>query len=459
MQRRITLLIAAFTAVSGLAAPPVVAAEQQLADIVVIGGVGAIGPGVFDHLGTCTAGTVTRIAGASRYETAAAIAGGWETADVVYLATGERFPDAIAIGAVAAAEGAPILLTTRDRLPVSTVAAIERLMPREVVIVGGPGAVSAEVEGELATLTPLVTRLAGADRYETAAAISANRYVPGVDVVHVVTGESFADGITAGPAATGGPILLVPASGIPGAVATELIRLDPAEIVVVGGEGAVSPATERSLAAFTTGAVLRISGSSRFATAAAISASAKPGTTYVVRADDYPDGLAVAGLAGDRPILLTKGTNLPAATAAEVSRLTDTDCTAWELDSLLRPVPGPITSGFGPRIHPIFGGYRMHHGIDIDVAAGIPIVAAAAGTVIHSGSKGGYGSTVMLEHGGRFVTLYAHMSRIGAELGQEVAAGETIGWVGSTGDSTGPHLHFEVRIDDTPVDPEPYLVR
>lgn len=456
MRHHVTLLLAALVVIATVPALPAAAAETEPANIVVIGGVGAVGPGVFEHLGTCIDGAVTRVAGSDRYETAAAIAADWGTADTVYVATGERFPDAIAVGAVAASENAPILLTARNHLPTATATEIQRLSPSEVVIIGGPSAVSDEVADLLEALAPSVTRLAGIDRYETAVAISSSNYDPGVETVHVVTGESFVDGLAAGPAARG-PILLVPSTGIPATVSAELARLDPTEIVIVGGEAAVSSETAEALAAFTTGAVSRISGSSRYATAAALNAAAGPGTVYLVRADDYPDGLAVAGLAGQRPILLTQGIHLPGDTATAISRITGAQCTTWELDSLLRPVPGPITSGFGRRRHPIFGGYRMHNGVDMDVAAGTPIAAAAAGTVIHSGGKGGYGNAVMVEHGGGFVTLYAHMSRIGGDLGQEIAAGETIGWVGSTGDSTGPHLHFEVRIDGTPVDPESYL--
>lgn len=443
--------------VATMAALPAGAAEPEDADIVVIGGVGAIGPGVLEHLAGCTEGEVTRIAGTDRYETAAAIATAWDTAPTVYLATGERYPDAIAIGAVAAKERAPILLTRRDALSPASAAQIRRLAPAEVVIVGGPAAVSMEVERQVADLGPTVVRWAGDDRYGTAVAISSSRFSPGVDVVHVVTGESFTDGLVAGPMAAPGPILLVPPSHIPASVAAELTRLDPIDIVVVGGDEAVTAATEAALTAYATGGVARISGPTRYATAAALSTAAAPGSVYVVRADDYPDGLAVAGLAGERPILLSDGTDLPEATSAEVGRLTGAECTPWRLDALLRPVSGPITSGFGLRLHPIFGGYRMHNGIDFDVEAGTPIVASADGTVIHSGEKGGYGLTVMVEHGGGFVTLYAHMRRIGAPLGRTIRAGEVIGWVGSTGHSTGPHLHFEVRIDDRPENPVPYF--
>jgi len=124
---------------------------------------------------------------------------------------------------------------------------------------------------------------------------------------------------------------------------------------------------------------------------------------------------------------------------------------------LLRPIPGRIESTFGPRVHPIYGNVRMHNGLDMDGSTGDPIRASAGGTVILVGVKGGYGNTVMIDHGGGMVTLYAHQSKIGVSVGQKVTAGQTIGYVGSTGVSTGPHLHFEVRIDGAPVDPMKYL--
>jgi murein DD-endopeptidase MepM/ murein hydrolase activator NlpD len=124
---------------------------------------------------------------------------------------------------------------------------------------------------------------------------------------------------------------------------------------------------------------------------------------------------------------------------------------------LLRPVSGRITSGFGPRVHPILGTTRLHTGIDFSSPYGTAISAAAAGTVIHASGFGGYGNTVIVDHGGGMSTLYAHQSQINVSSGQQVGAGDTVGLVGSTGLSTGPHLHFEVRILGSPVDPAPYL--
>ena len=125
---------------------------------------------------------------------------------------------------------------------------------------------------------------------------------------------------------------------------------------------------------------------------------------------------------------------------------------------LLFPVPGaPITSSYGYRIHPIYGDARLHTGIDIGASAGSPILAAADGVVASAGSLGGYGNATVIEHGGGMATLYGHQSAMLVSEGDRVAAGETIGRVGCTGACTGPHLHFEVRIDGEPVNPIPYL--
>lgn len=121
------------------------------------------------------------------------------------------------------------------------------------------------------------------------------------------------------------------------------------------------------------------------------------------------------------------------------------------------PADGYITSPYGWRIHPIYGTGRMHTGIDIGVGYGAPIKAADGGTVIYSGWCGGYGNTVIIDHGRGITTLYGHNSSLYVSEGQSVAKGQVISAAGSTGNSTGPHLHFEVRQDGNPVDPMGYL--
>ena len=121
------------------------------------------------------------------------------------------------------------------------------------------------------------------------------------------------------------------------------------------------------------------------------------------------------------------------------------------------PVPGRAGSGFGNRVHPIFGTVRFHAGLDFAGDMGDPIQAAASGEVIQVKSREGYGNTVMIDHGDGWTTLYAHLSGFSVSLGSQVALGQTIGAVGSTGWSTGPHLHFEIRFEGVPQDPAKYL--
>jgi len=117
------------------------------------------------------------------------------------------------------------------------------------------------------------------------------------------------------------------------------------------------------------------------------------------------------------------------------------------------PAQGPVVSGFGMRWHPILGGYRMHTGIDIAASYGAPIIASADGVVLFTGWYGGYGNTVIVDHGNSITTLYAHCSAILVSQGQNVARGQAIARVGATGYATGPHLHFEIRVNGVPVNP------
>ena len=117
------------------------------------------------------------------------------------------------------------------------------------------------------------------------------------------------------------------------------------------------------------------------------------------------------------------------------------------------PASGPITSPFGMRVHPVTGALRMHTGIDIGAPMGATITAAAAGRVIFAGWESGYGNTIIVDHGGSASTLYAHCSQIFVSNNQDVQRGQAIGAVGATGDATGPHLHFEIRINGVAVDP------
>jgi putative cell wall-binding protein len=185
---------------------------------------------------------------------------------------------------------------------------------------GGPG--GTPVNG------PAFRRVAGADRYATAAAVSFRTFDPGVAEVFVVTGEEFADGVTAGAIAgrLRAPVLLVRSSQIPASTAAELRRLEPGEIVLVGGPARIDASVEAALSEFTDGAVRRIAGSDRYGTAAALSEAFVPAgvdEVYVATGADFADALAVAAAAGARrvPVLLVRPTALPPETARELERL------------------------------------------------------------------------------------------------------------------------------------------
>ncbi len=124
---------------------------------------------------------------------------------------------------------------------------------------------------------------------------------------------------------------------------------------------------------------------------------------------------------------------------------------------LAAPVNAPITSDFGWRIHPIYGTSRLHAGTDFGVDEGTPVHAADGGVVVEAGWVSGYGYTVIIDHGNGMSTLYAHNSEVAVSPGQTVSKGQVVSYSGNTGGSTGPHLHFEVRINGEPTDPMGYL--
>jgi murein DD-endopeptidase MepM/ murein hydrolase activator NlpD len=123
----------------------------------------------------------------------------------------------------------------------------------------------------------------------------------------------------------------------------------------------------------------------------------------------------------------------------------------------LWPVRGEITGGFGQRMDPLTGEDAYHAGVDISAPKGTEVDAAGDGVVIWAGRESGYGNEIVIDHGSGLTTVYAHLSRVDVLPGQEVTAGTPIGAVGTTGRTTGPHLHYEVRLHDTPVNPAKYL--
>ena len=148
--------------------------------------------------------------------------------------------------------------------------------------------------------------------------------------------------------------------------------------------------------------------------------------------------IAIAG--DDRSVREILGRSAPSVSVGKSSKF-----------GLQWPIRARLTSGFGRR----WG--RLHAGIDLAAPKGTPIRAAKAGTVAFAGRMSGYGNVVIIQHGGGLSTLYAHQSRIGSRQGQRVSQGQTIGYVGSTGRSTGNHLHFETRVNGRPHNPRNYL--
>ncbi|HET7685059.1 MAG TPA: cell wall-binding repeat-containing protein [Candidatus Limnocylindria bacterium] len=271
---------------------------------------------------------VTRLAATDRYGTSAAISSAafGATGATVWVATGADFPDALAAGPAAAAGRAPILLVRRDSIPGPVAQELRRLAPARIMISGGSGAVSPAVESELYGYATQVTRVAGPDRYATAAAISAATYSAGVPIAFVATGVNFPDALPGGAAAgmLGGPLLLTRPASLPSETAAELTRVRPSQIIVLGGTGAISASVEAELRAFAP-SVGRVAGDDRYHTAAAVAMAFYPasGEAWLATGIDYPDALAAApaAAAGTDPLLLTRPTSLPASTADQLRRL------------------------------------------------------------------------------------------------------------------------------------------
>lgn len=289
------------------------------------GGGGSLPPPTNEEGGTFPA---ARLGGADRFATAASISSNYFTqgVEVVYLATGASFADALTAGPAAISKG-PVLLVSRDSISSATAAELVRLKPQRIVLLGGVSAISDVVlDAARPYTTGTVTRLGGLDRYETAAQISASRFSPGVAVAYLATGGGFADALAAGPSTLSrGPVLLVTSGSIPQATDTELRRLRPGRIVILGGVGVISAQVQTLAQAFTSGSVTRIGGADRYETAALLSAASfEPGVSRVFLAtgEGYADALA-SGPVGS-PILLTRPDCVPKTTSDEIARLRPT---------------------------------------------------------------------------------------------------------------------------------------
>ncbi|HEX7107164.1 MAG TPA: cell wall-binding repeat-containing protein [Acidothermaceae bacterium] len=224
--------------------PSSIATELQRLEpgrVVVLGGERSVSAAVQSALGSYTTGSVTRVSGADRYATAAALAADFPSGAPVYVATGVDFPDALSATAAAAARHAAILLTEPNAIPDSTAAALSTLRPSSITIVGGTSVVSAAVADQLAAYSPTVTRVSGADRYGTAASVATAEF-PSATSVFLASGVTFADALTGGPVAGahGAPLMLSAPTCLPSPTAARISSSQPANVTLLGGLAALS---------------------------------------------------------------------------------------------------------------------------------------------------------------------------------------------------------------------------
>lgn len=294
---------------------------------VVVLGVPAVGAVAAPTPLTST-GTV-RISGADRYATSAEVSQRSFTTpqEVVFVASGQNFPDALAGGAAAAKQVAPLLLTSGTRTPAVVSAEVKRLQPTKIYVLGGTGAISASTASALGAIAP-VQRVGGGDRYATAANISKSIF-PTASTVYIASGLGFADALSGGPAAAkqGAPMLLTATSSLPSATRAELGRLQPTQVTILGGTGAVSTSVQDQIHAAAPGAsITRYSGANRYATAAAVAKAVWPTgahTVFYASGTDFPDGLSgtPSAAVNDAPLLLTTKSCMPAPTASATTIL------------------------------------------------------------------------------------------------------------------------------------------
>ncbi len=271
---------------------------------------------------------IRRLSGANRFATAAAISEATFVPFVPYLfiATGMGFPDALAGGAVAAQTGTPLLLVQQNAIPAADA------WPRSSGCnlwrsssSAAPAWCRTAVLGQLDALSfDGAFRIAGANRYATAAAVSQG-FMPGVPNVFIATGLSFPDALAGVPASgvLGGPLLLTATTSLPNETKLELQRLNPARVVILGGTGVVSNSVASQIGTAAGAPVVRWAGANRFATAATVSTNSfgsRAQTAFVANGLSFPDALAggPSGGAFGGPMLLTQSTSLPPATAAEL---------------------------------------------------------------------------------------------------------------------------------------------
>lgn len=273
--------------------------------------------------------SVSRIGGTDRYETSALIsqAGFAPGVDTVFVVSGQNYPDALAVGPAAGKLRAPVLLTRTQGLPGTIAAELDRLDPQHIVVVGGAVAVSDAVVKALGAYAPDVRRIAGVDRYDTAALVSRQYFDVAIGNAYVASGENFPDALPASAAGghLGAPVLLTAKNNLPPVTDAALERLDAKRLMVVGGESAISDAVLGQILENTVIDGYRLAGSDRYETSAAVSAHAfgQADTVFLANGMQYPDALSGASLAALRggPVLLVSNSAVSPSVCREIDRL------------------------------------------------------------------------------------------------------------------------------------------
>ncbi|SDZ27802.1 cell wall-binding repeat-containing protein [Herbiconiux ginsengi] len=274
--------------------------------------------------------TLDRIDGADRFAVSAAIVSELfsPNPDVVYVASGEAFPDALSASYAAASRGAPVLLVAKDTIPAQVKSELERLRPKEIVIIGGENSIGVAVQGSLGAYSHNVRRIGGADRFAVSSAISADTPALPGSIVWITSGTTFPDALSGSPAAAhmNGRILLIAKDNVPAAIKAELMNLAPSKIVVLGGPDSISQAAIDELKTVQHDTT-RITGADRFDVSAAASAEAFTSTgtrtVFVASGEVFPDALSgsAAAIKFEAPVLLVKKDSIPAAVERELNRL------------------------------------------------------------------------------------------------------------------------------------------
>ncbi|WP_130011372.1 cell wall-binding repeat-containing protein [Serinicoccus sediminis] len=269
---------------------------------------------------------VERISGTDRYAVAANTAASWaDGADTVVVVSGQNFPDALSGSALAGIVGGPVLLTRKESLPGSTKRALQALDPRQIIVLGGTGAVTRTVTDELKGYADSVQRVTGKDRYAVSSEVATSFWEQGGATVYLATGQNWPDGLTGGAAAAyrGAPLLLTKHAEVPTPVMDALRYLRPDEIVVLGGTGAVSgdvvTALKAGLGGSSAPSIRRIDGTDRYVVSARVAREipATQASAFVATGRNFPDALAGGALAGQvgSPMLLVRPDGLPTQTA------------------------------------------------------------------------------------------------------------------------------------------------